>query len=36
MLYNTDANMFGHITQKNDRRIVDEALYQVWCQLDYY
>ena len=35
MLYNTDTNSFGHITQNNDRRRVDEELYQVWCQSDY-
>ena len=35
MLYNCDTNMFCHITQKNDRRRVDEELYQVWCQSDY-
>ena len=29
MLYNTDTNSFGHITQKNDRRRTDEELYQV-------
>ena len=35
MLYNTDTNMFGHITQTTNRRRVDEELYQVWCQSDY-
>ena len=35
MLCNTDTNVFGHVTQKNDRTEVDEPLYQVWCQLDY-
>ena len=35
MLCNSDTNNFGHVTQKNDRRGVDEALHQVWCQLDY-
>ena len=35
MLYNTDTNMFGHITQMNDRRGVDEELYQICCQADY-
>ena len=29
MLYNTDTNIFGHLTQKNDRKGVDEELYQV-------
>ena len=29
MLYNTDTNSFGHITQQNDRRRIDEELYQV-------
>ena len=35
MLYNTDTNVFGHITQNTDKRRVDEELYQVWCQSDY-
>ena len=35
MLYNTDTNMFGHITQTTNRRRVDEELYQVWFQSDY-
>ena len=35
MLYNSDTNMLGLITQNNDRRRVDEELYQVWCQSDY-
>ena len=35
MLYNTDINSFGHVTQNNDRKRVDEELYQVWCQSDY-
>ena len=35
MLCNTDTKSFGHVTQKNDRRGVDEELYQVWCQLHY-
>ena len=29
MLYKTDTNSFGYITQKNDRRRIDEELYQV-------
>ena len=29
MLYNTDTNSFGHITQQNGRRGIDEELYQV-------
>ena len=29
MLYNIDTNSFGHITQQNDRRTIDEELYQV-------
>ena len=35
MLYNTDTNMFGYITQNNDRTGVDEELYQVWYKSDY-
>ena len=30
----TNAKILDHTTQ-NDRRGVDELLYQVWCRLDY-
>ena len=32
---NTGTSTFGSIIQKDDRRQVDEALYQVWYQSDH-